>query len=74
MNLSDLKEQERGNIIALRLSKQDAKRLFYLGVYPGAILQFVQCAPCHDPLLFYVQGAFLIMRRKDAKRVEVERI
>ena len=72
MNASEMREQQPCVVLCIHMEKQDAKRLFYLGIYEGAILRLIQKAPLHDPYLFYVQGTHLILRKQDAKRIEVK--
>lgn len=72
MNASDMKEQQQAEVIAVHLKESDVKRLFYLGIYEGVILKLIQKAPLQDPYVFYVQGTHLILRKQDAKKIEVK--
>ena len=72
MRACELQKLQKGRIVHLSLSKEDGERLFYLGIYQGAVLQFLHTAPLHDPYLFYVQGSLLILRKSDAMKIEVE--
>lgn len=70
MKASTLKNHEQMIITAIQLSQADSERLFYLGIYVGGLIEFVQQAPMHDPLLFYVRGNLVILRLADAANIE----
>ena len=42
---------------------------FHQGIYAGAKICFLRCAPLHDPLLFEIEGIFFAIRRKDAHQI-----
>ncbi|WP_233513085.1 FeoA family protein [Absiella sp. AM29-15] len=72
MNASEMREQQLCEVIRVHMEEADTKRLFYLGIYEGAIIRLIQKAPLQDPYLFYVQGTHLILRKQDAQRIEVK--
>lgn len=46
-------------------------RLLTMGVYPGMTLLVVRNAPFGDPMEIQIEGAFLSLRRSEARAVEV---
>lgn len=72
MKLSELKDGQRGRIKDICLSEENSRRLFYMGIYQGAIIQRLQTAPLKDPILFAVNGMQLVLRREQCLRIEVE--
>lgn len=71
MNAAMMMKEEEATILCLHMDKYQKKRLFYMGIYAGAKIRFLGAAPLHDPFLFEVRGARIILRREDAKRIEV---
>lgn len=47
------------------------RRLFDLGFHKGARVEFIRRAPVGDPLIFRINGAELVLRRAEAKRILV---
>ena len=72
MFLTQIKENQKVIVRAITLSRVDTKRLFYLGIYPGATMKKIMHAPLHDPVMYMVQGACLVLRIQDAAHIEVE--
>lgn len=72
MKASEMRERQSCIVKAMHMEEKDATRLFYLGIYEGAIITLIQKAPMQDPYLFYVQGTHLILRKQDAQKIEVK--
>lgn len=72
MKLSELQDGQRAIICKIQLSHKDTKRLFYIGMYVGAYIEKIRKAPAGDPILFYVCGNQVILRSKDALKIDVE--
>ncbi|WP_416326694.1 FeoA family protein [[Eubacterium] hominis] len=72
MRATDLNKMQKARITHIDMMEQDAMRLFYLGIYEGAWIQMIQKAPLQDPYIFYVRGSFILLRKKDACKLEVE--
>lgn len=72
MKLSELKAEESAVITQIEIAKVDRIRLFHMGIYIGAKIKMLQRAPLHDPILFFVCGNEIFMRRGDASRIEVK--
>ncbi|MBK8097828.1 MAG: ferrous iron transport protein A [Planctomycetes bacterium] len=48
-----------------------ARRLLDLGLWPGTVVQMLTAAPFGDPMLFWLHGFRLALRRDEARRVRV---
>ena len=71
MKLVNLKIHQRAVIKEVNLSEEHTRRLFHLGLFPGAIIRMERIAPLKDPLEFYVCGNLIILRKADAACIEV---
>ena len=72
MKLNEIKVNTIVQICQIEMEEQDRKRLFFMGLYEGALIMKLQDAPLHDPALYFVSGNQIILRNKDARRIEVE--
>lgn len=45
MNASEMREQQLCEVIRVHMEEADTKRLFYLGIYEGAIIRLIQKRP-----------------------------
>lgn len=59
-------------VCKVHMREKERKRLFYIGIYPGAVIEKIRTAPFQDPCLYFVAGNQLIMRNQDASCIEVE--
>lgn len=69
MQANLLKAHQKMRIQIIKLSKQDQQRLFYIGIYPGAIIEKVQEAPMHDPMIYQLYDHRVILRNEDASNI-----
>lgn len=46
-------------------------RLQELGLFPGALLQFIRSAPLGDPFEIQIKGSLLSLRKKEASAIWV---
>lgn len=62
-----------GAAIVLRVDGDDelARRLAAVGFWPGARVERITSAPFGDPILFFVHGYRVALRRSEAERVRV---
>lgn len=60
-----------GRVIDVTLSGMLRRRLFDLGVIPGAVIRRRYTAPSGSPIAFEVQGAVVALRKSDAKNLIV---
>lgn len=72
MNLHQLSIEQQARILSIHLPDHEVRRLFYLGVYPGAYIKKLCIAPLHDPVVYKVMGKQLVLRNQEARCIEVE--
>ena len=70
--LNELKQGESGKIVSVLGEGQVRRRLFDMGVTPGASLKVVKFAPLGDPIEVTLRGYALTLRKAEAANVEVE--
>ena len=70
--LSDFTVGERGKIKAVSGEGKIRRRLFDMGVTPGAELIMRKKAPFGDPIEITIRGYELTLRKGEAEFVEVE--
>lgn len=70
--LSDFTVGESGKIIAVSGEGRIRRRLFDMGVTPGAELTMRKKAPLGDPIEITIRGYELTLRKTEASCVEVE--
>ena len=70
--LSDFNAGDRGVITAVRGEGKIRRRLFDMGVTPGAELIMRKKAPLGDPIEITIRGYELTLRKAEAACVEVE--
>lgn len=70
--LSDFSVGESGKIISVKGEGKIRRRLFDMGVTPGAELTMRKKAPLGDPIEITLRGYELTLRKSEAACVEVE--
>ena len=70
--LSDFNAGDRGIITAVRGEGKIRRRLFDMGVTPGAEIIMRKKAPLGDPIEITIRGYELTLRKAEAACVEVE--
>lgn len=70
--LSEFTEGESGTVKAVGGEGKLRRRLFDMGVTPGAELTMRKKAPLGDPIEITLRGYELTLRKVEAKCVEVE--
>lgn len=70
--LSDFSVGESGTIVAVSGEGRVRRRLFDMGVTPGAELLMKKKAPLGDPIEITIRGYELTLRKTEASCVEVE--
>ena len=63
-----------GRVIDVVLSGMLRRRLFDLGVIPGALIRRRYTAPSGSPIAFEVQGAVVALRKSDAENLIVQEV
>lgn len=72
-NLSDLKVNQKGIILALNIKNIKVKRhLLDMGLTRGTCVEIKKIAPLGDPIDIAVRGYELAIRKADLKQIEVE--
>lgn len=70
--LNQFKIGEEGKIIKIEADGKIKRRLFDMGVTPGAIVKLKKVAPLGDPLEVNLRGYELTLRRDEASTVLME--
>ena len=70
--LKDFKPNERGRVKAIRAEGKIRRRLFDMGVTPGADIVMRKVAPLGDPIEINLRGYELSLRKADTEMIEVE--
>ena len=69
--LSQLKVGERGTVIAVNGEGAIRRRLFDMGITPGAEVYLRKKAPLGDPIEIAIRGYELTLRKAEAAHVEI---
>ncbi len=73
MTLRDIAFNARCRVTMAAAESRDLRsRLYALGVFPGAELSVIRCAPLGDPLQIRAGQSTLSIRRVEASQVEVQ--
>ena len=70
--LSEFKPGEQGTVKKVNGEGRVRRRLFDMGVTPGAAVLMRKVAPLGDPIEITVRGYELTLRKSEAECVEVE--
>jgi hypothetical protein len=70
--LKDFKPNERGRVKAIRAEGKIRRRLFDMGVTPGADIVMRKAAPLGDPIEINLRGYELSLRKSEAETVLME--
>jgi Fe2+ transport system protein FeoA len=70
--LSEFVLGDKGKIVKVNGEGKVRRRLFDMGVTPGAVVEFRKKAPLGDPVEVTIRGYELTLRKVEAECVEVE--
>jgi len=70
--LSELKPGEAGVIKSVAGSGKIRRRMFDMGITPGAVIELKKLAPLGDPIEISIRGYSLSLRKADASLVVLE--
>ena len=70
--LSELKIGERGKVTKVNGEGAVRRRLFDMGITPGAEVYLRKQAPLGDPIEIAIRGYELTLRKSEAANVEIE--
>lgn len=72
ITLDKLKINKKGTIVAVKGQGVTRRRLFDMGVTPGALVTLIKLAPLGDPLEINIRNYELTLRKDEAKNVILE--
>ena len=72
MLLSQLKIGEKGTVAAVKGEGAVRRRLFDMGITPGAEVYLRKKAPLGDPIEIALRGYELTLRKSEAELVEIK--
>ncbi len=70
--LSQLTVGEKGTVLAVRGEGAVRRRLFDMGITPGAEIYLRKKAPLGDPIEISLRGYELTLRKSEAANVEIK--
>ena len=70
--LSQLSIGERGTVVAVNGESAIRRRLFDMGITPGAEVYLRKKAPLGDPIEIAIRGYELTLRKAEAAHVEIK--
>ncbi|MBQ8394233.1 MAG: ferrous iron transport protein A [Clostridia bacterium] len=72
MKLSELKVGEKGTVVAVNGEGAVRRRLFDMGITPGAEVYLRKKAPLGDPIEIAIRGYELTLRKIEAAHVDIQ--
>ena len=72
MKLYELKVGEKGKVVAVNGEGAVRRRLFDMGITPGAEVYLRKKAPLGDPIEIALRGYELTLRKSEAANVEIQ--
>lgn len=73
MKLTEFQPGDEGSILMVKGEGRIRRRLFDMGVTPGAKVLMVKKAPLGDPIEIVIRGYNLTLRKDEAEFVEMEK-
>lgn len=73
MKLTEFQPGDEGVILMVKGEGRIRRRLFDMGVTPGAKVLMVKKAPLGDPIEIVIRGYDLTLRKDEAEFVEMEK-
>ncbi|MDR2046615.1 MAG: ferrous iron transport protein A [Clostridiales bacterium] len=70
--LSEFMPGEKGCVVSVSAEGKIRRRLFDMGVTPGARIEMIKTAPLGDPIEVAVRGYELSLRKSEAETVLLE--
>ncbi len=70
--LNEMKKDEEGVVKKVTAEGRIKRRLFDMGITPGANLKYKKAAPLGDPIEITIRGYELSLRKDEADKVLVE--
>ena len=73
-NLGEFKPGEKGRVVSVSAEGKIRRRLFDMGVTPGAEITMIKTAPLGDPIEVTLRGYQLSLRKSEAENVLIKMI
>ena len=70
--LSELSAGQAARVCEMHVEGTLRRRLFDLGLIPGTVVFCRGKAPCGSPIAFYLRGAVIALRKRDAANIFAE--
>ncbi len=74
MLFKDMQVHQKGVITKVHASSEVARRLYEMGFLPGTEFEVMHAAPLKYPLTIKIRGYQIILSKKDASALEVEKL
>ncbi|MFA5479437.1 MAG: FeoA family protein [Candidatus Muiribacteriota bacterium] len=74
MNLTELKQGERGKILKITGDKMLKQRLMTMGFTQNETVKVDKFAPLGDPVEYVIKNYHISLRKSEAKFIEVEKV
>lgn len=71
-NLSDLRTGQTAAVLELSGEPDMRRRLQDMGLIPGTRVECLNISPLGDPAAYFIRGAVIALRSKDAAKVAIE--
>lgn len=71
--LDQLKPNEKGSVIRINGEGMLRRRLFDMGITPGASIIMKKVAPLGDPIEIHLRGYELSLRKSEASQIIIEK-
>ncbi len=72
MNLTDLKNNEKGEVLAIKAKGEIRRRLLDMGLIKGTAFSIIRRAPLGDPIEIKIKKFNLSLRKKEASLILVK--
>ncbi len=72
LGLRQLREGQKGNIVAIAAEGELGRRIRDMGLIPGTEVEVVGRAPLRDPVALRLFGVTLALRNREADYITVE--
>jgi len=72
IHLRNMKKNQTGTIVAIKVGGELGRRIREMGLVPGATITIQGRAPLYDPVALRVMGSTLTLRNNEADFIEVE--
>lgn len=71
MTVAELKLNQKGTVVKINGKGLIRKRLSEMGIVPGTLIRLERIAPLGDTINIRVKGYHLLLRKNEAKMIEI---